>query len=112
MGLPPVEENKDEADRDDYFPVWRDNKAAARLFLRCATQWRINAMTGMRQGLDYQAVESVAAMSHTRMSGDLIDDLRAIETGALEVFAAQAKADADRVRQEKAKRDRMKSWRG
>ena len=57
------------------------------LFLSLATQWNRHAMTGVRLGLDYSVVPSVADMMGITMSPAMFLDLRIMESAALDEFA-------------------------
>lgn len=75
-------------DDDDRFPVWPANERALTAFLICRRQWLIGAMGGF-VGLNYPGCESLLRMSKIKVDADLIDDLAAIEGGALEVLNAK-----------------------
>jgi hypothetical protein len=73
---------------DGRFKVWPENERALGAFLAVRRQWRIGPMGGFL-GLDPQGVESLLRMSKIEVDADLLDDLAAIEGGALEVLNAK-----------------------
>jgi hypothetical protein len=79
-------------------PAWRraadeaielapDEADAFSLFRTLGTQWRHHAMTGMRLGIDYAAVEPTARMLGVTMTPALLLDLQLMEAAALDAWA-------------------------
>lgn len=62
--------------------VWHECWPALEAFSACATQWRYFPMGGV-QGLDYGSVHAVIQMRGVLDAGELFDDVRLIEMGAL-----------------------------
>ncbi|MGN2393356.1 DUF1799 domain-containing protein, partial [Pelomicrobium sp. G1] len=59
--------------------VWPENWPAVELFLGCATQWRVDGMSGAVLGLDYQGVEALMRIRRVRDRAALFDDLQIME---------------------------------
>jgi hypothetical protein len=57
------------------------------LFLSLGTQWARHAMTGVRLGLDYSVIPSVAQMMGIALTPPMFLDLRIMEGAALDEFA-------------------------
>lgn len=57
------------------------------LFAALGTQWDRHAMTGMRLGISYAAIQPTAQMLGIPMTPALFNDLRAMERAALDEFA-------------------------
>lgn len=76
---------KESADEPE---LWTEQAEAFRVFAACQTQWRIVAgMSGAAyQGLDYGAVESVMRMHAIEDTAECLDQIQALERGALEVL--------------------------
>lgn len=64
-----------------------ENWGALQVFLKCSTQWRYAGMSGLRTGLDYQAVESVMRMTGVADTSDTFWRLQLIEDEALKALA-------------------------
>ena len=62
--------------------VHADCWPALEVFAACATQWRLKPMGGV-QGLEYTSVQAVIQMRGVLDAGELFDDVRLIEMGAL-----------------------------
>ena len=56
---------------------------AVRLFIACGTQWRRAGMTGVATGLDYASVEAAARALAIAWTGELLEQLRIMETAAI-----------------------------
>lgn len=67
------------------FVVEHDNWEAFRLFLSCATQWRLKPMGGL-QGIDYPSLESIMRMQGVKNRPERFNQVRLIERGALARF--------------------------
>lgn len=63
--------------------MWPENWPAVELFLGCATQWRVDGMSGAVLGLDYQGVEALMRIRRVRDRAALFDDLQIMERAAL-----------------------------
>ncbi len=63
--------------------MWPENWPAVELFLACATQWRVDGMSGAVLGLDYQGVEALMRIRRVRDRAALFDDLQIMERAAL-----------------------------
>jgi len=70
--------------------VWYECRHALSLFLNCSTQWR-HSMSGMT-GLDYSAVLSLFDIYDIKQKKRIamLDDIRALESGALQAFNEKA----------------------
>jgi len=99
---------EDEYEATEY-PVWRDNFKALNVFLALATQWEFVVLDGhlIRTRLIYEAIETVLRNTNgigKRDWAGIIEDLRHMESAALEAF-----------NQERAKRleeeQRNRAWR-
>jgi len=64
--------------------VWPENVAAVEVFLAVAGQWRTvwNGEATRYIGLDYAAVRAGLALSRTKMTPDLWEQVRLVEAGA------------------------------
>jgi len=71
--------------------VWQENERALGAFLHCRRLWRYAPMGGIL-GLDRISVEAELRMRKIKIDGALLDDLAAIEGGALEVWNAKGGA--------------------
>ncbi|MFN7400558.1 MAG: DUF1799 domain-containing protein [Sandaracinobacter sp.] len=60
---------------------------AASLLLALDTQWKTAGMTGVIQGLDYQAIEPTARLLGVEVTPAVFLCLRTLEAEALRVFA-------------------------
>jgi hypothetical protein len=82
LGIAPPESKQP----DTGFIVWYDGQKALNLFLLLQTQWR-HGFAGIT-GLDYAAVVAVINLHAPRRAQqrDLLDEIAAIETGALRAF--------------------------
>ena len=80
---------EERAAAQDSVEVWQINWDAFCLFLDCETQWRTaGTMAGVIwTGLDYAAVDVV--MRRTAPGSATFEDLRILETEALDVFREQ-----------------------
>lgn len=71
-------------DDDPRFNVLPENHDAVQVFLACATQWRwISGLKAIRQGLRYDAVESVMRMMAIADPADTFQRLRVLEDQVL-----------------------------
>jgi hypothetical protein len=68
--------------------VWSENERALDAFLAVCRFWRHHPMGGVL-GLDRPNVESELRMRKIKVDAALLDDLAAIEGGALEVWNAK-----------------------
>lgn len=66
-----------------------DETGPVGLFLALASQWRIHPAAGVRMGIDYAAIPPTAAMMEVPMTPSLFNDIRAMESAALEAMAAR-----------------------
>lgn len=73
---------------DEEFAVWSDNERSLNAFLAVRRMWRHAPMGGVL-GLDRPSVESELRMRKIKVDAALLDDLDAIEGGALEVLNAK-----------------------
>ncbi len=73
---------------DERFGVWPENERALQVFLAVRRLWRIGPLGGVL-GLDRPSVESELRMRKVKVDATLLDDLAAIEGGALEVWNAK-----------------------
>ena len=93
MGIPDDEvgaAGDDEDDDDaDAFELWPENEHALKCFMLVRRQWRIGPMGGVL-GLDYPGVQAVLRMRKIRIDADLLDDLAAMEAGAMDVLNAKS----------------------
>lgn len=64
-----------------------DEGVAVGLFLALDTQWRTAGMTGVLQGLDYQAIEPTARLLGLALNPAAFHDLRVLEAEALKALA-------------------------
>jgi len=73
--------------------VWYECRHALQVFLSCTTQWR-HSFSGIA-GLDYSAVLSVFEIYgiKKRKRIAMLDDIRALETGALQAFNEKREAN-------------------
>lgn len=69
--------------------VWPDMVDAWRLFMGMSTQWRTAGMAGIRIGLDYNVLESVARSMEiaTPVDTALFADIRLMEAEALNAWS-------------------------
>lgn len=70
------------ASRPQPVPIMEAAWPALSLFLACDSQWRLAGMEGMPVGLDYAAVGVVARARRVKLTAQLLDDLRVIESAA------------------------------
>lgn len=66
--------------------VWAENWGVLELFLACATQWRVDGMSGTVLGLDYPGVEALLRLRRVRDRAAVFADLQVMERAALEVL--------------------------
>lgn len=73
--------------------VWPENRRAVELFLAAGTAWRWQVLVGpsgktrtLWQGLDWPAVQAVAAMGGYAIDRPVLADLRDLEGAALEAL--------------------------
>jgi Phage related hypothetical protein (DUF1799) len=76
------------SERND-FEVFPENWDALEIFLALTTQWVIGGI-GVHVGLNYQSVEFLFKIYNVRDKRQMLDDLRAIEAGALKKFREAA----------------------
>lgn len=75
---------------DGDVPIWPDMKDSVSIFFGMSTQWRwvgIGMAGAMRTGLDYSALPTVAAAAGVTIGPDVLDDLKTMETAAVEQWA-------------------------
>lgn len=77
-----------EIEPDPPIPVTADMLDGMRLFAACGTQWRFGP-DGAPAGLDYVAARAVCDWLGLAGDARLLDDLRALEAGALDALAAR-----------------------
>lgn len=76
------------------FPLWPENERVWNLFAACSTQWQHAGMDGVKVGLNYAAVEIVAARTGCKLGRERFADLQLLENAALCAWSDQARADA------------------
>lgn len=81
-------------EEDDVVDVWNIHAEAVRLFMACAGQWRVAALSTfsrarlVRTGLDYTAVEATMRMLRIRdKRGVVFAQIRQLEQFAIEAWA-------------------------
>lgn len=84
FGLPP--DAFGEAGEPEVCEVWEENGPVLELFLACATQWRMDGMSGTVLGLDYPGVEALLRLRKVRDRAAVFADLQVMERAALEVL--------------------------
>ena len=75
----------EEDDADERFAVYPENAATVRLFLACATQWRL-APSGAPIGLDYTAVDCAIARLDLDCDSDTFAGLQLMERAAIKAM--------------------------
>jgi hypothetical protein len=89
---------------DEVFEVDADNVAAAKVFLGCATQWRISVASSLagsvrsKEGLDYAGVSVVASSLNVALDIDVMAGLQLLERTTLEIEARSHRQAADKSR--------------
>lgn len=71
----------------DVIEIWPDQADSVALFFAMSTQWRwVGAGSGgmFRTGLDYTPMASVSAALGITISADVLNDLRIMESAAVE----------------------------
>lgn len=87
-----IEAARKRAEEDGKFEVFEDCADALEFFLRVSTQWVLGPMGGL-VGLNYASVESAFRIYgiERKKRGEMLDDIREIEMGALEAVAREKK---------------------
>jgi hypothetical protein len=69
----------------DEFEIWPENDVSLGVFLRCSTQWRYRTEGECSRltGLDYPAVETVMRLCEVEKTGEVFNDIRAMELAIL-----------------------------
>jgi len=68
---------------DEVVAIHPDNVETVTLFAALSTQWRHAGLTGVRIGLDYQAIEPTARMLGITLNPNIFSGLRVMEMEAL-----------------------------
>lgn len=79
----------------DEFIVLEENWSALALFFTCTTQWRYS-FSGIT-GLDYTALINVINLKHKKNREQLFDDVRLIESGALQAISRKRERNGKTV---------------
>lgn len=67
--------------------VWPDNLIVVNVFVSMSTQWRTGAAGAT--GLDYTALEATMRMLGVEANGELLEDIRVLESSALETMRSK-----------------------
>lgn len=75
-------------DKEEIPPeVWPEHWGAWRVFMAMGTQWLTAGMAGMRYGLNYAVLPTVAELTGVELSPDVFLDIRTMEAEALSAWS-------------------------
>lgn len=66
-----------------------EDEPTVKLFYSLSTQWKVDAWSGRRTGIDYSQIRPTAENLGITMSPDRFLDIQRMEAAALNVFAAR-----------------------
>ena len=75
------------------FPLWPENEWMYDFFTLLGTQWHHAGMEGVKVGILFQSIDSLAARKRVSLTDDGWDELRFCESAALCAWAQQRKVD-------------------
>ena len=81
------------------FPLWPENEWMYGFFTKLDTQWQHAGMDGVKTGILFQSIDSLATRKRACLTDDGWDELSTCEAIALGAWAQQRKADAHKAKQ-------------
>ena len=78
------------------FPLWPENEFIFAFFAALATQWQHAGMDGVKTGILFASIDSLETRQRLCLTDDGFEELRLCEYAALNAWAQQRKADAEK----------------